>query len=1411
MRFTERRRVISHLFGNVSLRPGQFFLDRSLRSRRPGEPARRGSARARTATGYRRLVIDPLEQRQLMAVTPVETYYQDLVSVEVVGRHLFYNHSAFDGNDAAVNASDDLAIATDKVALLPGGTASFANYSSYSRGINGVMVDIAGLPSNTLTADDFTFRTGNTNSPTGWTTPPTPSITVRLGAGDGGSARVELVWADGAITGQWLEVTVKASPGTGLAAPDIFYFGNAIGDSGNSPANAIVDAVDVQGAVDNPRTAGNPAPVTFAWDYNRDKLVDAADQALANNNQTNVNTALNLVAPPTVDTSPEYQRPPIALYNWGDGDYVTQYSPMMVKTSSGTILAFTDVRATSQDASGYAIVVRRSTDNGVTFAPPTPVYAVAPSSGVRINGGSVVVDNTTGTIMYTFMRNVSDALIVRSTDDGLTWSTPEDITSSVKVTAGNNPGPPGMYPDTPWQWLAFGPGHGIQLQHGPHAGRIIITADHRETADNSGPSWSHVMYSDDHGVTWHLGGGLAYDDNGPSPNDYSNENTVVELSNGNLFMSIRIVNDNVHNRGESISTDGGITWSTMQLTPELTSTSVSGSLLRLNDNVILFSSPSNPNDATRREMTIWLSYDDAQTWTQKRIVSFGYSAYSDMVVVGPDTILLAYNRGRTGGSYIAGAPSFPRFLTETALARVNLRWLESDDPYQFTYYFNEGAPGQASNSSGTSVQDYGPWDQRARAYAFSDTTSAKYVAGPNGDSALQFGAGEDELILSQSDINAFQFDVNDSFTIELTMKTTDANGVIIGTRPGIKGYALQVVSGKLQFSITDLTNSPTMTSTANINDGNWHRIVAVRDATTKTMAIYVDGVAAATTISDTTSIARTAADPLDAVIMGAFNNLSDQSQLVFAIDTLRITRAALAPSEFLAANAPSIQPYPAPSYPSNSPTSIPGLQLWMPAYDPTRYFADWATFSDPLPLTPFDGMSTRAMMDLSGFNRKIATVSDLRSLQYHPDATLGNYWQFTANANATSGTELKVQSSSSFYPDNFDFVQNTGVFTLSAFVKVTAETGGYMTLFDTNEGNSALPGFTLMRQQSGRLFLIVSGGTGQPVRFSELATGGDIALGQWMHVAVVGSGAGNAIKYYVTPVGADQVVSYTSTSLLTGADGTYSTNFSHDLVIGGRSGSVTGSAPWNGGMVNQAIYNTALTQAQIQQLFQYGKGLTAAEFPWQNPDNPLDVDGNGLIQNVDLLQVINRLIALGITDLSPPSDGNTPPPFIDTSGNNRLEPLDALRIINYLIANPPGGSGNAQTAALATSQATETANEVSFATVTATPAAAVEESKSAAASNIVFALPSSLAANTGALSSGADLTSAPETQSAAANTATPAAPTATIVAARATYAAPKRISAVNDLAWSDDFAIDSLAIDSLELVFDDLSLRSALD
>jgi hypothetical protein len=229
----------------------------------------------------------------------------------VANREVFYNRSPFDGNNAAANAADDNAVAPDKEPLLPDQKASFLNYTSYSRGINGIMVDVAGLPAGViLTAADFEFRVGNDDSPGDWAVAPAPqSVTRRDGAGASGSDRFTIVWQDGAIKKQWLQVTVKATANTRLATPDVFDYGNAVGESLNKlpwhgPADARVTSADELGARAHPRTSRNPAPIDYPWDYNRDRLVNISDQLIARNNKTTTANDLNLIkVPPPSDSA----------------------------------------------------------------------------------------------------------------------------------------------------------------------------------------------------------------------------------------------------------------------------------------------------------------------------------------------------------------------------------------------------------------------------------------------------------------------------------------------------------------------------------------------------------------------------------------------------------------------------------------------------------------------------------------------------------------------------------------------------------------------------------------------------------------------------------------------------------------------------------------------------------------------------------------------------------------------------------------------------------------------------------------------------------------------------------------------------------------------------------------------------
>jgi beta-glucanase (GH16 family) len=233
------------------------------------------------------LVVEPLERRVLLDAAAGAT---------VVGRHVFYNHSAFDGRRSAAGEADDAAVAADKSALLPGQPITPANYTSYSRGINGVMVDVAGLPPSVrLTAADFDFRVGNNGDPSGWKGAAAPrAIAARLLPGSQAVTRITLTWRGRAVRNAWLQVTVNATPSTGLAAADVFYFGNlggdAVGAAGGAPDGRVDDA-DVAAAAASLR--GN-AGIDSGTDFDHSGRITRADVRTA---RRNLGAALYTVGP----------------------------------------------------------------------------------------------------------------------------------------------------------------------------------------------------------------------------------------------------------------------------------------------------------------------------------------------------------------------------------------------------------------------------------------------------------------------------------------------------------------------------------------------------------------------------------------------------------------------------------------------------------------------------------------------------------------------------------------------------------------------------------------------------------------------------------------------------------------------------------------------------------------------------------------------------------------------------------------------------------------------------------------------------------------------------------------------------------------------------------------------------------
>ena len=322
----------------------------------------------------------------------------------------------------------------------------------------------------------------------------------------------------------------------------------------------------------------------------------------------------------------------------GTGGYDTYRIPAMVVTNKGTILAFCEGRKNSaSDTGDIDLLLRRSTDNGKTWGK----VQVIRDDGENVCGNPCpVVDRQTGTIWLPMTwdlgtdheRHIIDqkskdtrrVFITSSGDDGLTWEKPKEITQNVKKPN--------------WTWYATGPGCGIQLEKGKFKGRLIIPCDHIE-ADTK-KYYSHIIYSDDHGRSWQLGG--------RTPTDMVNECHVVELANGDLMLNMRNYDRSKKNRAVSISRDAGLTWSKIFHDPVLIEPICQASMIKYNPpngkNYILFSNPASTDQ--RINMTVRASADAGSSWPLAKQLHAGPAAYSSLAVLKNNKIACLYEAGQ---------------------------------------------------------------------------------------------------------------------------------------------------------------------------------------------------------------------------------------------------------------------------------------------------------------------------------------------------------------------------------------------------------------------------------------------------------------------------------------------------------------------------------------------------------------------------------------------------------------------------------------------------------------------------------------------------------------------------------------------------------------------------------------------
>lgn len=355
-------------------------------------------------------------------------------------------------------------------------------------------------------------------------------------------------------------------------------------------------------------------------------------------------------------TPPPAPLPPLRLaypiHKRGQHKCHTFRIPGLARANDGSLLAVYDMRYnSSRDLQEHMdIGLSRSTDGGQTWTAPTPIMDMGEFGGKpqKENGCSdpnILVDTSTGEIFVTALwthgkpnthqwrgkgsepghdiHMSTQFMMVRSTDHGLTWSKPENLTTKLK-----NP---------EWYLFAPAPGNGITL----HDGTLVIPSQGR---DATGLPFSNLIFSKDHGKTWTV--------SNPA-RDNTTECSIAQLSDQSLLLNIR---DN-RNRKDKSATNGraiavtrdlGQTWSKHPadhgLLPEPTCmASTISHTLEDGRHVLIFSNPRDKH--SRRNMTIQASLDDGLTWPAKHHLLLdsgtGYG-YSCLTIIDRNTLGIVY-------------------------------------------------------------------------------------------------------------------------------------------------------------------------------------------------------------------------------------------------------------------------------------------------------------------------------------------------------------------------------------------------------------------------------------------------------------------------------------------------------------------------------------------------------------------------------------------------------------------------------------------------------------------------------------------------------------------------------------------------------------------------------------------------
>ena len=341
------------------------------------------------------------------------------------------------------------------------------------------------------------------------------------------------------------------------------------------------------------------------------------------------------IAEPETEGAREILLKRVLLYSPGDYNSTNYRIPAIVTAQDGSLVIATDKRKNNQNdlPEDIDVLINRSIDGGKTWSEP---LTIAQGTGYEKGYGDAGLVRTAedGGLLCVFVggkgffagtpSSPNRTYICKSSDNGVSWTAPVDITPQLFGSQCSDP--------VRKYWYASFCASGAGLL--TRDGTICFVAAVRETSDATVAGVSnYVYYSEDNGTTWKVST-VCKANNG-------NEAKIAELNDGSWLVSIR--NQSKGSRYYTISKDRGQTWTPIGLWNEMYEPGCNGDMIRYTSTVdgydrnrLLHSVPFDAE--ARKNMSVFVSYDEGDTWSVNKTICPGNGAYSSICILPDGTI-----------------------------------------------------------------------------------------------------------------------------------------------------------------------------------------------------------------------------------------------------------------------------------------------------------------------------------------------------------------------------------------------------------------------------------------------------------------------------------------------------------------------------------------------------------------------------------------------------------------------------------------------------------------------------------------------------------------------------------------------------------------------------------------------------